>query len=422
MKDKDFMPNMERGKPATYTGDKKAKMAAKTNKKWVRLATVFAYVLSVSLAAIILAIYYSLIWKPVRSSGDQVNPGQEVTVEMDNTTATAGLPDLSPTNSTPAGRAAGMALGASDPESQKRSLRPRGGAAVQGEEVFASQRRVDPSLPQTPQPPAFTGDKHVDAGLQQELQTSPLMTDHPISRVQEATVTTSHYNPGDVAVLRGSLGTGDYVKEATTSSRAADTSGVESVQTRGYVKEQESSTPLRPTGTGYVQTRGTAKEDPTHWGPTDSSVKGSAQSRDSFNVQESTTRWRPADTSVQTEIFIEEGTTHPRPTDTPDFSAQAETVSASRASRLPTGISTTKTFQSSTEAPGGDPDVRYPSGATETRTSFSSETSEGDFDVRGSTFSIGEQTPHLDERPRTVPSADSDKGPSEYPPTAQGSL
>lgn len=62
------MPNMERGKPATYTGDKKAKMAAKTNKKWVRLATVFAYVLSVSLAAIILAIYYSLIWKPTTAS------------------------------------------------------------------------------------------------------------------------------------------------------------------------------------------------------------------------------------------------------------------------------------------------------------------------------------------------------------------
>ncbi|XP_051952167.1 uncharacterized protein zgc:153157 [Xyrauchen texanus] len=59
---------MERGKPATYTGDKKAKMAAKTNKKWVRLATVFAYVLSVSLAAIILAIYYSLIWKPTSAS------------------------------------------------------------------------------------------------------------------------------------------------------------------------------------------------------------------------------------------------------------------------------------------------------------------------------------------------------------------
>ncbi|VDP27752.1 unnamed protein product [Schistosoma margrebowiei] len=36
----------------------------KTNKKWVRLATVFVYVVSVSLAAIVLAIYYSMIWKP----------------------------------------------------------------------------------------------------------------------------------------------------------------------------------------------------------------------------------------------------------------------------------------------------------------------------------------------------------------------
>ncbi|XP_026142192.1 putative transmembrane protein INAFM2 [Carassius auratus] len=68
------MPNMERGKPATYTGDKKAKMAAKTNKKWVRLATVFAYVLSVSLAAIILAIYYSLIWSPKPSSTSTPTP------------------------------------------------------------------------------------------------------------------------------------------------------------------------------------------------------------------------------------------------------------------------------------------------------------------------------------------------------------
>lgn len=64
MKERDAGP-AERGKPATYTGDKKAKMAAKTNKKWVRLATVFAYVLSVSLAAIVLAVYYSLIWQPV---------------------------------------------------------------------------------------------------------------------------------------------------------------------------------------------------------------------------------------------------------------------------------------------------------------------------------------------------------------------
>ncbi|XP_062479375.1 putative transmembrane protein INAFM2 [Pezoporus occidentalis] len=64
MKDKEA--GAERGKPATYTGEKKARMAAKTNKKWVRLATVLAYVLSVSLAAIVLAVYYSLIWQPVR--------------------------------------------------------------------------------------------------------------------------------------------------------------------------------------------------------------------------------------------------------------------------------------------------------------------------------------------------------------------
>ncbi|XP_053331456.1 uncharacterized protein LOC128505173 [Spea bombifrons] len=89
MKDKDFMPNVERGKPATYTGDKKARMAAKTNQKWVRLATVFAYVLSVSMAAIILAIYYSLIWMPVRSSGSNssnANLSQEVSVVSHNET------------------------------------------------------------------------------------------------------------------------------------------------------------------------------------------------------------------------------------------------------------------------------------------------------------------------------------------------
>uniref|UniRef100_A0A3B1IZB2 InaF motif containing 2 n=1 Tax=Astyanax mexicanus TaxID=7994 RepID=A0A3B1IZB2_ASTMX len=45
-----------------------------TNKKWVRLATVFAYVLSVSLAAIILAIYYSLIWKPTSASPTSRRP------------------------------------------------------------------------------------------------------------------------------------------------------------------------------------------------------------------------------------------------------------------------------------------------------------------------------------------------------------
>ncbi|XP_067847191.1 uncharacterized protein [Heptranchias perlo] len=89
MRDKDFMPSGDKGKPASFTGDKKAKMAAKTNKKWVRLATVLAYVLSVSLAAIILAVYYSLIWKPVQSTpnphtmkGDRLNEVMTPTAAM----------------------------------------------------------------------------------------------------------------------------------------------------------------------------------------------------------------------------------------------------------------------------------------------------------------------------------------------------
>lgn len=102
MRERDFMPNMERGKPATYTGDKKAKMAAKTNKKWVRLATVFAYVLSVSLAAIILAIYYSLIWKPTSASSSAGKPGvlEEVTPTESISTNISTSNNVSEWNST----------------------------------------------------------------------------------------------------------------------------------------------------------------------------------------------------------------------------------------------------------------------------------------------------------------------------------
>lgn len=90
MRERDFMPNMERGKPATYTGDKKAKMAAKTNKKWVRLATVIAYVLSVSLAAIILAIYYSLIWKPTSQETEPTTQTPtKASIEGNNTSTSA---------------------------------------------------------------------------------------------------------------------------------------------------------------------------------------------------------------------------------------------------------------------------------------------------------------------------------------------
>lgn len=59
----------ERGKPATYTGEKKAQLVARANRKWVRLVTVLVYVLAVSLAAVLLAVYYSLIWRPTAGPG-----------------------------------------------------------------------------------------------------------------------------------------------------------------------------------------------------------------------------------------------------------------------------------------------------------------------------------------------------------------
>lgn len=113
MKERDFMPNTERGKPATYTGDKKARMAAKTNQKWVRLATVFAYVLSVSMAAIILAIYYSLIWMPVRSSSgnsSNSNHSQVASIPILNET-TSNRPRASELDSTSQAPGTANALG-----------------------------------------------------------------------------------------------------------------------------------------------------------------------------------------------------------------------------------------------------------------------------------------------------------------------
>ena len=56
-------PN-SKGSTAFSSEKNKFKMVSKSSKKWVRLATVVAYVLAVSMAAIILATYYSLIWKP----------------------------------------------------------------------------------------------------------------------------------------------------------------------------------------------------------------------------------------------------------------------------------------------------------------------------------------------------------------------
>lgn len=57
------MPNQE----PNFSGDKKLKTSALNNKQWVRLATVVAYFLCVSLGAIILAVIYGFIWTPSTS-------------------------------------------------------------------------------------------------------------------------------------------------------------------------------------------------------------------------------------------------------------------------------------------------------------------------------------------------------------------
>ena len=85
-----FRANASGNKGPTYTGEKnKTKMAAKTNKKWVRLATVLAYVVSVSLAAIVLAIYYSLMWKPHLNESNGPGATSATPSDLPDSTTTA---------------------------------------------------------------------------------------------------------------------------------------------------------------------------------------------------------------------------------------------------------------------------------------------------------------------------------------------
>ena len=46
------------------TGNKKKFKLPESSKKWIRLITVILYVICVSLAAVVLAVYYIMIWKP----------------------------------------------------------------------------------------------------------------------------------------------------------------------------------------------------------------------------------------------------------------------------------------------------------------------------------------------------------------------
>lgn len=50
--------------PAAFNQSTKTKLLSKSSKKWVRMLTVVVYVTSVSIAAVFLALYYSLLWRP----------------------------------------------------------------------------------------------------------------------------------------------------------------------------------------------------------------------------------------------------------------------------------------------------------------------------------------------------------------------
>ena len=64
--------------PSSTDKNKQTKTTtSNANKKWIRLATVVTYVIAVSLAAIILAIYYSVFWDPSKlqtSNSGQLYP------------------------------------------------------------------------------------------------------------------------------------------------------------------------------------------------------------------------------------------------------------------------------------------------------------------------------------------------------------
>ncbi|CAP19333.1 Anti-sigma factor [Caenorhabditis elegans] len=53
-----------RSKQPIYSSDKRAKFTQKDSQKWIRFITVLGYILSVSLPAISLSVYYIYIWDP----------------------------------------------------------------------------------------------------------------------------------------------------------------------------------------------------------------------------------------------------------------------------------------------------------------------------------------------------------------------
>merc|ERR1719431_592082 len=80
------------------------KGGSKTDKKWVRLATVLGYIVSVSLAAVILAIYYSSIWDPENENGNRKSnrrPKVPLSMTPSGNPPSASTPSGNPPSLTP---------------------------------------------------------------------------------------------------------------------------------------------------------------------------------------------------------------------------------------------------------------------------------------------------------------------------------
>lgn len=163
----------ERGKPATYTGEQKAKQVAKANKKWVRLATVVVYVLAVSLAAVVLAVYYSLIWKPTTGSGPararsragtnltetdaSKRPRNGTKCRIDPCNCLSGHNDVTENASIDKGGHVTPAdwTGGSSPES---TIRTSPGETPRGSPLPAARQGFTSPVPSTAEPPAVTAE------------------------------------------------------------------------------------------------------------------------------------------------------------------------------------------------------------------------------------------------------------------------
>ena len=62
-------------------GSKVSKKTGYRHRKWVRLATVLAYILAVSMAAIVLAVYYIFVWDPNSGRSNNSLKKEELTFQ-----------------------------------------------------------------------------------------------------------------------------------------------------------------------------------------------------------------------------------------------------------------------------------------------------------------------------------------------------